>query len=617
MDSPTFWDELFLLKVNYTFLERCVQLTSEEQLLLLKDNVSLIFRQCCYSIKDFNLVRVKHSLETLSILLKCIFKKKFNNFGLDILTILTTNIENADKIFKELIFNIQQLLLKSDDIVLIQLGIEMLITIVTATDNINQNTLIEYFMMIDISACLQKLISSDQCTFESLFLLSLLSHYRIYESQNIYSAKISDIHSPEVLQNILKCISQIIVKCISDYDNTVPKSPEGILSKLVGFVGGMWYYSDSSDNSKNNTSNISTSTSISTSAIITSVRTGPTLFILYQFLHLNKHFMKHIRNCILPSTTTTTTTITTTTTSNNNNTTPSSAPLGSSILPDLLTLISYIFSDVREMRSVCYCKLSMILLLVVCEDKNLCNIIHDKTHPFTLKLYNKSKKTVIESTNILAVHIIELITSFIKINAKKNKIETELLSKALQIIQRILNYQHSNKVNIEWKWQEYWGALFQMTNIIYQEQLYEKIEYLSLIINIGKIFNIFITNGETLLTPDQYDDLFYEIIRHKELLQRFYSSVNSLESGGENSLLYEWMNVFTIEQHFSNFINSWCDQNPGSTMSSQQVKGIIRSNYDSLRLSLNEKLLYYDPYCENPKEVNYFRHLLRLLVFDW
>jgi hypothetical protein len=34
--NPSFWDELFLLKVNKNFFERCIAFTTEEQLILLK-----------------------------------------------------------------------------------------------------------------------------------------------------------------------------------------------------------------------------------------------------------------------------------------------------------------------------------------------------------------------------------------------------------------------------------------------------------------------------------------------------------------------------------------------------------------------------------------------------
>lgn len=39
--DPRFWEEVFLLRVNAAFLERCILLTSEEQLLQIKVNFQL------------------------------------------------------------------------------------------------------------------------------------------------------------------------------------------------------------------------------------------------------------------------------------------------------------------------------------------------------------------------------------------------------------------------------------------------------------------------------------------------------------------------------------------------------------------------------------------------
>lgn len=74
-----FWDELLLLKVNESFLSQCISKSSEEQL---QDNlrpvINDLFATCVRYFDDDNFIRVAHALETLSILLREIFKKRFN-----------------------------------------------------------------------------------------------------------------------------------------------------------------------------------------------------------------------------------------------------------------------------------------------------------------------------------------------------------------------------------------------------------------------------------------------------------------------------------------------------------------------------------------------------------
>lgn len=75
--KPGFWDELLLLRVNAQYLEvhlvalaspahlrqRCVMLSSEEQLLGLRDHLHIIFSACLIALRDENRFRVIHALE--------------------------------------------------------------------------------------------------------------------------------------------------------------------------------------------------------------------------------------------------------------------------------------------------------------------------------------------------------------------------------------------------------------------------------------------------------------------------------------------------------------------------------------------------------------------------
>jgi hypothetical protein len=104
-----FWDEVFLLKVNGPFLERCIVLTSEEGLLNMAPIMYVLLSQCVRAVGDFNTTRVVHALETLAVLFRHIFRKKFSNFGFDILN-LCGGFERGDALFRNLVSNIVVLL---------------------------------------------------------------------------------------------------------------------------------------------------------------------------------------------------------------------------------------------------------------------------------------------------------------------------------------------------------------------------------------------------------------------------------------------------------------------------------------------------------------------------
>eukprot|EP00002_Diphylleia_rotans_P012542 TRINITY_DN2453_c0_g1_i3.p1 TRINITY_DN2453_c0_g1~~TRINITY_DN2453_c0_g1_i3.p1 ORF type:complete len:186 (+),score=40.88 TRINITY_DN2453_c0_g1_i3:62-619(+) len=108
-DYENFWEELFLLKVNASFLERCVMLTSEEELLALKENLHIIFTNCVAYLQDESTFRVSNALQTLVVLLKGIFRKKFTNFGFSVINIIV-GFENSDAFFHRLLDSIENIL---------------------------------------------------------------------------------------------------------------------------------------------------------------------------------------------------------------------------------------------------------------------------------------------------------------------------------------------------------------------------------------------------------------------------------------------------------------------------------------------------------------------------
>jgi hypothetical protein len=76
-------------------------------------------------LNDGNFIRVAHALETLAILLREIFKKRFNEQGFTILILVAGSVDNADNFFRRLIMGIVGLLTRDDVPVLVKsLGVK-------------------------------------------------------------------------------------------------------------------------------------------------------------------------------------------------------------------------------------------------------------------------------------------------------------------------------------------------------------------------------------------------------------------------------------------------------------------------------------------------------------
>eukprot|EP00854_Cymbomonas_tetramitiformis_P027860 gene27860-34419_t len=80
-----FWEELLLLKVNQTLLQDLLGSLTEARLFEIKGVVSEISTVCVHYLSDYNLLRISHSLETLTLLFQQIGRKRFSERGLGLI----------------------------------------------------------------------------------------------------------------------------------------------------------------------------------------------------------------------------------------------------------------------------------------------------------------------------------------------------------------------------------------------------------------------------------------------------------------------------------------------------------------------------------------------------
>lgn len=79
-----------------------------------------------------------------------------------------------------------------------------------------------------------------------------------------------------------------------------------------------------------------------------------------------------------------------------------------------------------------------------------------------------------------------------------------------------------------------------------------------------------------------------------------------------NSLL----NIRAIIKHFTPKIDQWLASQNLSTPSEDQILDVVRKNYDSLTLKLQDGLDQYERYSEKPKHTMFFTDMVRTVVND-
>jgi hypothetical protein len=76
------------------------------------------------------------------------------------------------------------------------------------------------------------------------------------------------------------------------------------------------------------------------------------------------------------------------------------------------------------------------------------------------------------------------------------------------------------------------------------------------------------------------------------------------------------INIHAIINHFNPKVESWTTAHNLSSLTEEQVLEIVRSNYDSLTLKMQDSLDQFERYSEKPKEMTFFSQMVRSITVD-
>ncbi|ELV11637.1 hypothetical protein TREES_T100016486 [Tupaia chinensis] len=222
--SPRFWEELFLMKVNLEYLEGKLESLDGEELMKIKDNINCLFQHCIQALGEEHPIRVVNALQTLCALIRGVHQKNKSTSGFDIINMLM-GFDKAELCMK-------------------------------VTDNISQNTILEYVMINSIFEAILQILSHPPSRrehgYDAVVLLALLVNYRKYEGMGL-----------------------VIAQALSEYNRQYKDKEEehqsGFFSALTNMVGSM-FIADAHEK-----------ISVQTNEAI--------LLALYEAVHLNRNFI--------------------------------------------------------------------------------------------------------------------------------------------------------------------------------------------------------------------------------------------------------------------------------------------------------------------------------------
>uniref|UniRef100_A0A8C2ZS16 Armadillo like helical domain containing 3 n=1 Tax=Cyclopterus lumpus TaxID=8103 RepID=A0A8C2ZS16_CYCLU len=607
-NNPRFWDELFLMKVNLEYLESKLESVDGEEVQRIQDNINSLFHHCVQALGEEHQIKVVNALQTLCALFRGVHQKNKSASGFDIINMLM-GFDKAEQRMKDLMERLDSLLCGDGSESLKSLCLKLLLCLVTVTDNISQNTILEYVMINSIFEAILQILSDvssrGQHGYDAVVLLALLVNYRKYESVNPYIVKLSIVDDEPTLD-----VSML------QYKDKEEENQGGFFSTLTSMVGSM-FIADADEK-----------LSVQTNEAI--------LLALYEAVHLNRNFITVLAQSHpemdIPTTPTTPTPTTPTTPLG---TTPPSLdmmnnpelPLDpnlqtSNLLITFLKYASIVMQDTKDEHRLNSARLCLIILTCIAEDQYADAFLHDDNMNFRVNLHRMpmrhrkkavdknipSRPLVCASTNLLRHHSLCF-----------------LCRRCVQIIHKLLCYQKKCRIRLHYTWRELWSALINLLKFLLSNEttLLAKHNIFQLALLVVNLFNMFITYGDTFLpTSNSYDELYYEIVRMHQVFDNLYCMVLRVSTNtgqwkeAASKVTHALVNVRAIVNHFNPKIESYAAVNHISQLSEEQVLEVVRSNYDTLTLKLQDGLDQFERYSEQPKEAAFFKELVRSISLN-
>nr|XP_056705550.1 armadillo-like helical domain-containing protein 3 isoform X2 [Euleptes europaea] len=596
--NPRFWEELFLMKVNLEYLEGKLESLDGEELMKIKDNINCLFQRCIRALGEEHPIRVVNALQTLCALIRGVHQKNKSTSGFDIINMLM-GFDKAEMCMKNLMESLDSLLCAEGSESLKSLCLKLLLCLVTVTDNISQNTILEYVMINSI--------------FEA-----------ILQSVNPYIVKLSIIDDEATLNGMGLVVAQALSEYNRQYRDKEEEHQSGFFSALTNMVGSM-FIADADEK-----------ISVQTNEAI--------LLALYEAVHLNRNFITVLAQShpeiglvtmpVSPVPTTPVTPLGTTPPSSDVISTvelPLDADVQTSNL--LITFLKYssiVMQDTKDEHRLHSGKLCLIILTCIAEDQYANAFLHDDNMNFRVNLHRmpmRHRKKAADKNlpcRPLVCAVLDLMVEFIITHMMK-EFPMDLYVRCIQIVHKLLCYQKKCRVRLHYTWRELWSALINLLKFLMSNEtvLLAKHNIFTLALMVVNLFNMFITYGDTFLpTPSSYDELYYEIIRMHQSFDNLYSMVLRLSTNAgqwkepASKVTHALVNIRAIINHFNPKIESYAAVNHISQLSEEQVLEVVRSNYDTLTLKLQDGLDQYERYSEQHKEAAFFKELVRSISIN-
>jgi hypothetical protein len=210
-----FWDELLVLKVNGASIGRCVGSASEEVLLKQGSATLRLLAACSRVIAEKDAMRCCNALVIVGFFFRAVFRKKFSNFGFDVLNLVAGGFELGDSWFRGLVDGVLSCVREPRPAEQHAAAVELLLVLASGCENVAANSLIEYLHREDAFEALMLQFPrhadvSQPSVFCAFLVVVLIANYQKYEMRNLFVSRLAALDNPDVMASVALVSSEVL-----------------------------------------------------------------------------------------------------------------------------------------------------------------------------------------------------------------------------------------------------------------------------------------------------------------------------------------------------------------------------------------------------------------------
>merc|ERR1719336_3106853 len=373
-----------------------------DQLAGMRENLNILFHECVAHLSHQHQIRVLYALQTLVGVIRAVYKKCVQLSGFDLVNFLI-GFDRAEQEMAILLAHVNRFLMADSPACLKDLCLKLLLVLASGSDNISNNTLVE-FLMINSDKLFDSLIQLlTQSGLRSrhgraaVTVLTLLVQYRKYDSSNPYILRLSILDQELSLHGYSQVVTGSLAEYTAAYEASLADGGgSGWFGAISNMVGNMFVSEDSQIRNEKMRSH------------------NPALLALYEIIHLNRNFITTLAH--YQSDAETSPVITEQTNNTGNQEDIKSVNL-------LVTFLEYISIAMQDTKSdVAHNNVTLCFIILACvtEDQYATALMHDPNLVFKVKLHRSAMRhrkgglEQVSHARSLVCALLDLLLEFIK-----------------------------------------------------------------------------------------------------------------------------------------------------------------------------------------------------------